>query len=93
MRKNNLKRLGDELDDAERAMSAMFEADTHTYFYSPDSVPFKTYVAIMKRHHDAELAYGQAVTERLEAAREKFRNRKCCHRHSIPTRNVSLTRN
>lgn len=71
-----LKRLGDELDEAERAVSAMMSADRGNYFFSPDSVPFDEYVAIMKRRHDAEGAYGQAVTERERAKRERFKNRK-----------------
>ena len=80
MPKPNLARLGRELDEAERAVSAMMSADRGTYFFSPDSVPFKEYVAIMHRRHVAELAYGSAVTGRSRAAREKFRNRKTAPR-------------
>jgi hypothetical protein len=72
----SLKMLGDRLDEAERAVSAMMSADRGTYFFSPDSVPFEGYVAIMHRRHVAELAYGRAVTERSRAARERYRNRK-----------------
>jgi hypothetical protein len=72
----NLKRLGDELDEAEREMLTMMAADRGTYFFSPDSVPFEKYVAIMKRLHDAEIAYGREVTERSRARRGRYRNRK-----------------
>src|SRR5438067_1506764 len=74
--KPSIARLGKELDKAESAVNAMMAADKGTYFFSPDSVPFEEYVAIMHRRHEAELAYGRAVTERSRAAREKFRNRK-----------------
>ena len=72
----SLKRLGDDLDEAERAVSAMMFADRGTYDLSPDSVAFVDYITIMQWRHDAELAYGFAVTEREREKREKFKNRK-----------------
>jgi hypothetical protein len=76
MGKTSLKRLGDELDEAEREVAAMLAADRGTYFFSPDSVPFEEYVARMHRQHLAYLAYSGALTERNTIAKEKFRNRK-----------------
>lgn len=70
----NLKVLGDRLDEAERAVSAMWAADCGTYSFSPDSVSFEEFERLMKRQHDAVLAYGEAVTERSRAVREKFKS-------------------
>ena len=72
----SLKQLGDELDAAESAVSVMMSDDSGTYFFSPDNVSFEEYEAIMKRRHDAELAYGLAVVERERVKRDRFKNRK-----------------
>jgi hypothetical protein len=80
MDKTDLKRLGDELDEAEAVRSAMWAADKGTFAFSPDSVTFAEFERIMKRYHDAELAYGAAVTERSLAVREKYRARKTAPR-------------
>jgi hypothetical protein len=76
MSKPNLARLGRDLDNAERAVSAMWAADKGSFTFSPDSVSFEEFERIMQRHHDAELVYGQAMTDRSRAAREKFKARK-----------------
>jgi hypothetical protein len=59
-----IRKLGDALDEAERAVSAMWAADRGTYTFSPDCVPFAEFERIMKGYHDAKCAYGQAVTAR-----------------------------
>ena len=82
MGKSNLKRLGDELDDAERDVAEMMADDCGSYFFSPDSVPFDEYAARMHRQHMAYLAYSGALTELNTIAKDKFRNRKRAPRMS-----------
>lgn len=59
--KRQRDKLGDEYEAAELARAEMWAGDGGSYSFSPDNVPFDEFERIMKRHHDAELAYIVAV--------------------------------
>jgi hypothetical protein len=71
-----IRKRRDALDNAESAVSDMWSRDRGTYSFSPDSVTFKKFEALMHRRHVAEIAYGSAITDRNLYLRVKAENRK-----------------
>lgn len=59
--KRQRDKLGDEYEAAELARAEMLAGDGGSYFFSPDNVPYDEFERIMKRHHDAKMAYIDAV--------------------------------
>lgn len=72
----SIRTLARQLDKAENAVAIMMTADTGSFFYSPDSVAFPDYVALMHARHVARAALIDGLNERAKITRDKFANRK-----------------
>jgi hypothetical protein len=83
---SEIRKLGDELDAAEKALEDCWRGDTRRFSFSPDCVPAEVFNRASRRLSAAKMAFGEALAVRSVYLREKFRQR------STPLREADLVR-